>query len=100
MDASVSVGFVKLRHMCAGIDADLVLTALPARSRDLLAKTGTLSLRIHELATLDAGLERVEDRLAAEESDALPPSEANCDALFAAPFTAQALDTLIARLAA
>ncbi len=98
MDASVSGGFVKLRHMCAGIDADLVLTALPARSRDLLAKTGTLSLRIHEFATLDAGLEWVEDRLLAADSHALPVSEENFYAMFAAHFTPHALDTLMARL--
>ncbi len=30
MDASVSVSFVKLRQLCATIDADLVLTGLPA----------------------------------------------------------------------
>lgn len=68
MDASVSVSFVKLRQLCATVDADLVLTALPARSRDLLAKSGTLNLRIHEFATLDAGLEWVEDKLLAVDS--------------------------------
>jgi SulP family sulfate permease len=63
MDASVSIAFVKLRQLCASSGADLVLTALPARSRSLLLKAGTLSLRIHEFATLDAGLEWIEDQL-------------------------------------
>jgi sulfate permease, SulP family len=63
MDASVSIAFVKLRQLCASSGADLVLTALPARSRSLLTKAGTLNLRIHEFATLDAGLEWIEDQL-------------------------------------
>lgn len=63
MDASVSIAFVKLRQLCASSGADLVLTALPARSRSLLVRTGTLNLRIHEFATLDAGLEWIEDTL-------------------------------------
>jgi SulP family sulfate permease len=98
MDASVSIGFVKLRQMCAAVNADLVLTALPARSRDLLAKTGTLNLRIHEFATLDAGLEWIEDRLLAADTHALPVSEENFHAMLTPHFTSHALDALTARL--
>ncbi len=98
MDASVSIGFVKLRQLCAAVDADLVLTALPARSRDLLEKTGTLSLRIHEFATLDAGLEWIEDRLLAADTHELPVSEEDFHAMLAPHFTPHALDALTARL--
>ncbi|CAB3793753.1 hypothetical protein LMG28138_03577 [Pararobbsia alpina] len=98
MDASVSVSFIKLRELCARMKADLVLTALPARSRDLLAKTGTLNLRIHEFTTLDAGLEWVEDMLLASDAHALPRSEEDFHAMLAPHFTAYALDSLSARL--
>jgi SulP family sulfate permease len=98
MDASVSVGFVKLRQMCAAVDADLVLTALPARSRDLLAKTGTLNLRIHEFATLDTGLEWIEDRLLAADTHVLPIGQESFHAMLAPHFTSHALDALTARL--
>ena len=96
MDASVSISFVKLRQMCAAVDADLVLTALPARSRDLLVKTGTLNLRIHEFATLDAGLEWVEDRLLTEDSHGLSRNEADFYTSLMPHFTAHALDRLAA----
>ncbi|WP_279635231.1 SulP family inorganic anion transporter [Paraburkholderia lacunae] len=98
MDASVSVSFVKLRQLCATIDADLVLTGLPARSRELLMKTGTLNLRIHEFATLDAGLEWVEDTLLASDSRALPCGEEDFEALLAPHFTSDALKRLLALL--
>ena len=38
VDASVSVSFMKLAQVCEARSAALVLTALPARSRDLLAR--------------------------------------------------------------
>ncbi len=98
MDASVSIGFVKLRQMCAVINADLVLTALPARSRDLLAKSGTLNLRIHEFATLDAGLEWAEDRLLTADSPAFAFGEEDFYATLAPHFTPHALDRLTACL--
>jgi SulP family sulfate permease len=98
MDASVSVSFVKLRELCAKKEADLVLTGLPARSHDLLAKTGTLNLRIREFATLDAGLEWVEDELLASDTHALPCDEVDLHAMLAPHFTARALKSLSARL--
>ncbi|MFM0360122.1 SulP family inorganic anion transporter [Paraburkholderia sediminicola] len=98
LDASVSVSFVKLRQLCATLDADLVLTGLPARSRDLLLKTGTLNLRIHEFATLDAGLEWVEDTLLASDSRALPRGEEDFQAMLAPHFTPCALERLLALL--
>jgi sulfate permease, SulP family len=98
MDASVSISFVKLRQMCAAMDADLVLTALPARSRALLEKTGTLDLRIHDFATLDAGLEWIEGRLLASDSRAPPAAEPDFFALLMPHFTSHALDTLSACL--
>lgn len=98
MDASVSVGFVKLRHMCAKAGAELVLTALPLRSRDLLQKSGTLNLMIHQFATLDAGLEWVEDRLLATHSPTLSVNEQNFHGLLAPHFSTAALDALTARL--
>ncbi|CAE6713900.1 hypothetical protein R69927_06938 [Paraburkholderia domus] len=98
MDASVSVSFVKLRQLCATHDADLVLTGLPARSRELLMKTGTLNLRIHEFATLDAGLEWVEDTLLASDSRALPRAEEDFQAMLAPHFTSSALERLLALL--
>lgn len=98
MDASVLVSFVKLRQLCAAVDADLVLTALPVRSRDLLAKSGTLNLRIHEFATLDAGLEWVEDKLLAADSNTPARGEEDFYAMLAPHFTLLALDILSARL--
>jgi SulP family sulfate permease len=96
MDASVSVSFVKLRQLCATIDADLVLTGLPTRSRELLVKTGTLNLRIHEFATLDAGLEWVEDKLLAPGVHAQAQEEDDFRAMLAAHFTPRALERLSA----
>jgi sulfate permease, SulP family len=98
MDASVSVSFVKLRQLCATLDADLVLTGLPTRSRELLMKTGTLNLRIHEFATLDAGLEWVEDALLASDLRALPRAEEDFQAMLAPHFTSRALERLLALL--
>jgi SulP family sulfate permease len=93
IDASVSISFVKLRQLCAATHADLILTALPPHSRDLLTKTGTLNLRIREFDTLDAGLEWVEDQLLA--SNALAPKRGDdLHAMLARHFTASALDTL------
>ncbi|MFL9930727.1 SulP family inorganic anion transporter [Paraburkholderia sp. RL18-103-BIB-C] len=98
MDASVSVSFVKLRQLCATNDADLVLTGLPARSRELLMKTGTLNLRIHEFVTLDAGLEWVEDTLLRSDLRALPHADEDFPTMLAPHFTPCALDRLLALL--
>ena len=98
MDASVSISFVKLRQLCASAGADLVLTALPERSRDLLARSGTLNLRIHEFATLDAGLEWIEDRLLTSDLCELPEDEADLYTRLAPHFTSQALDRLVAAM--
>jgi SulP family sulfate permease len=95
MDASVSISFVKLRQLCAAKHADLVLTALPPRSRDLLTKTGTLNLRIHEFDTLDVGLEWVENQLLAS-SESAPKGGDGLHAALAPHFTASALNTLLA----
>ncbi|RQH07138.1 SulP family inorganic anion transporter [Paraburkholderia dinghuensis] len=97
MDASVSISFVKLRQLCATNNADLVLTALPQRSRELLVKTGTLNLRIREFDTLDAGLEWVEDQLLASTMLASTRSD-TLNALLAPHFTAAALNVLSACL--
>jgi SulP family sulfate permease len=96
MDASVSVSFVKLRQLCATLDADLILTGLPPRSRELLVKTGTLNLRIHEFATLDAGLEWIEDTLLASDAHAPPHQEDDFRAMLAAHFTSRSLERLSA----
>jgi sulfate permease, SulP family len=98
MDASVSISFVKLRQMCATNDADLVLTALPARSRDLLARTGTLNLRIHEFATLDSGLEWIEGRLLAPYANPGAPGDECFEATLAPHFSPEALAALLACL--
>ncbi|WP_408426975.1 SulP family inorganic anion transporter [Paraburkholderia azotifigens] len=98
MDASVSIAFVKLRQLCASSGADLVLTALPARSRSLLVKTGTLNLRIHEFATLDAGLEWIEDTLLGSGSAMQASGEQNLRFTLAPHFTPSALDRLCACL--
>ncbi|MEM5398875.1 MULTISPECIES: SulP family inorganic anion transporter [Paraburkholderia] len=97
IDASVSISFVKLRQLCAATDADLILTALPPRSRDLLTRTGTLNLRIREFDTLDAGLEWVEDQLLASSALAPKPGD-DLHALLAPHFTASAMKTLSTRL--
>jgi SulP family sulfate permease len=97
MDASVSISFVKLRQLCAAKNADLVLTSLPPRSRDLLVKTGTLSLKIHEFDTLDAGLEWIEDKLLASNSLALAHG-GDLRAMLEPHFTTSALNSLIACL--
>jgi SulP family sulfate permease len=96
MDASVSISFVKLRQLCATLDADLVLTGLPGSSRALLMKTGTLNLRIHEFATLDAGLEWVEDTLLAADPRASSCAAEDFQAMLAAHFTSFALEKLLA----
>nr|WP_280923088.1 SulP family inorganic anion transporter [Paraburkholderia sp. LEh10] len=98
MDASVSIAFVKLRQLCASSGADLVLTALPARSRSLLVKTGTLNLRIHEFATLDAGLEWIEDTLLEANTSSRDVNEQDFHATLAPHFTASALQKLSACL--
>ncbi|WP_412101766.1 SulP family inorganic anion transporter [Paraburkholderia sp. XV] len=94
MDASVSIAFVKLRQLCASSGADLVLTALPARSRSLLVRTGTLNLRIHEFTTLDAGLQWIEDMLLGSGSTMQPSGEPNFRATLAPHFTPPALERL------
>jgi SulP family sulfate permease len=98
MDASVSIAFVKLRQLCASSGADLVLTALPERSRSLLVKTGTLNLRIHEFATLDAGLEWIEDTLLEANANTRHPNEQDFHTTLAPHFTAAALKKLSACL--
>lgn len=98
IDASVSIAFVKLRQLCASSGAHLVLTALPARSRSLLLKAGTLSLRIHEFATLDAGLEWIEDQLLDASAGLRNGGAQDFRASLAPHFTAAALDTLLACL--
>jgi SulP family sulfate permease len=97
MDASVSVSFVKLRQLCAAKNAELVLTALPPRSRDLLEKTGTLNLPMHQFDTLDQGLEWIEDELLASNSLAFGHG-GDLKAMLAPHFSASALDTLLACL--
>jgi SulP family sulfate permease len=97
MDASVSISFVKLRQLCAAKNADLVLTALPPRSRDLLTMTGTLNLRIHEFDSLDVGLEWVEDQLLASNVRSSGHGD-DFHAMLEPHFTASALSTLLARL--
>nr|WP_318226382.1 SulP family inorganic anion transporter [Paraburkholderia terrae]MDW3658473.1 SulP family inorganic anion transporter [Paraburkholderia terrae] len=94
MDASVSIAFVKLRQLCASSGADLVLTALPARSRSLLVRTGTLNLRIHEFATLDAGLEWIEDTLLGSGSAVQPSGEQHFRTTLAPHFSPPALERL------
>ncbi|WP_410854297.1 SulP family inorganic anion transporter [Paraburkholderia sp. SIMBA_054] len=94
MDASVSIAFVKLRQLCASSGADLVLTALPARSRSLLVRTGTLNLRIHEFATLDAGLEWIEDTLLGSGPAMQLSGEQNFRTTLAPHFTPSALERL------
>ncbi|KXU84927.1 cyclic nucleotide-binding protein [Paraburkholderia monticola] len=94
MDASVSISFVKLRQLCAAKNADLVLTALPPHSRDLLTKSGTLNLRIHEFDSLDVGLEWVEDQLLTANSRATGHGY-DFHAMLAPHFTAGALSTLL-----
>ncbi|MDR6384608.1 SulP family sulfate permease [Paraburkholderia caribensis] len=94
MDASVSIAFVKLRQLCASSGADLVLTALPARSRSLLVRTGTLNLRIHEFTTLDAGLQWIEDMLLGSGSAMQPSGEPDFRATLAPHFTPPALERL------
>ncbi|SAL86180.1 sulfate transporter membrane protein [Caballeronia choica] len=98
VDASVSVSFMKLAQVCEARSAALVLTALPARSRDLLARTGALSLGIHEFDTLDAGLEWIEERQLAADAGIVRDDEADFHATLAHHFTPHALDRLLARL--
>ena len=99
MDASVSISFVKLRQLCAQTDADLILTALPPHSRDLLTRSGTLNLRIREFDTLDAGLEWVEAQLLSSSALAQKRGD-DLNALLAPHFTERALATLSTRLEA
>ncbi|APA89279.2 cyclic nucleotide-binding domain-containing protein [Paraburkholderia sprentiae WSM5005] len=94
MDASVSIAFVKLRQLCATSGADLVLTALPIRSRNLLVKTGTLHLRIREFPTLDAGLEWIEDQLLESDADTDRSGEHDFHTTLAPHFTPCALEKL------
>jgi len=98
MDASVSIAFVKLRQLCASSGADLVLTSLPARSRSLLTRSGTLNLRIHEFATLDAGLEWIEDQLLESGASTHDADDQDFYVTLKAHFTAPALEKLSACL--
>ncbi|TCK36335.1 SulP family sulfate permease [Paraburkholderia sp. BL8N3] len=98
VDASVSVCFMKLKQECESRGAALVLTALPARSRQLLARTGTLSLGIHEFDTLDAGLEWIEEHQLAADASAQRTGEADFHATLALHFTPRALERLRACL--
>ncbi|AJZ64176.1 sulfate transporter family protein [Paraburkholderia fungorum] len=98
MDASISVTFSKLRQVCSSIGAELVFTGLPADSRKLMTRTGTLGLGIHEFKTLDAGLEWVEDKLLAQDSPLLTSEASDFRATLAPHFTSHALETLLGRL--
>nr|WP_318290146.1 SulP family inorganic anion transporter [Paraburkholderia sp. BL8N3] len=98
MDASVSVCFMKLKQECKARGAELVLTALPARSRQLLERTGTLSFGIREFDTLDAGLEWIEERQLAADATAQRIGEADFHATLALHFTPRALERLTACL--
>lgn len=98
MDASVSVSFVKLRQLCATIDAELVLTGLPTRSRELLVKTGVLNLRIREFPTLDAGLEWIENALLESDARILPGAQEDFRAMLAPHFTPDGLERLLTLL--
>lgn len=74
-----------------------MLTSLPPRSRDLLEKTGTLNLKIHQFDTLDAGLEWIEDKLLAS-NPLVPAHGGELRAMLEPHFTASALNSLIACL--
>jgi sulfate permease, SulP family len=100
MDASVSLAFVKLRQACSAVRAELVLTALPARSRALLMRTGALALGIREFATLDAGLEWIESQQLETHACGTPSPVESTDfsALLAPHFSERALTRLAASL--
>ncbi|SAK54531.1 sulfate transporter membrane protein [Caballeronia arationis] len=98
VDASVSVSFMKLKQVCEARGVLLVLTGLPARSRQLLARTGTLSLGIHEFDTLDAGLEWIEERQLDTDAGKHHTDEADFHATLAHHFTPLALERLMACL--
>ncbi|SAL27129.1 SulP family inorganic anion transporter [Caballeronia humi] len=95
MDASVSVSFMKLHQVCKTRGAVLVLTALPARSRALLARTGALNPGDLEFATLDAGLEWIEERQLEGGAKARADGEADFHKTLALHFTPDALSRLM-----
>lgn len=65
LDASTSASFLKLRQICDAAGIILVLTALPVDARQLLARAGLFSDSVQDFASLDAGMEWLEDRLLA-----------------------------------
>ena len=65
LDASTSVSFMKLRQICDTAGVTLVLTALPADARQLLARAGMFSNTVQDFGSLDAGMEWIEEQILA-----------------------------------
>jgi SulP family sulfate permease len=70
VDASSTASFVRLRQACAREGAQLVLTGLPPALHEWFRKGGILTQGAHEFASLDIGLEWIEDQMLANAQDA------------------------------
>lgn len=65
LDVSTSATFLRLKQRCAANGDTLVLTALPPRAHEMLARARVLTADVKTFSDLDTGLEWVEDRLLA-----------------------------------
>jgi len=93
LDASTSASFLKLRQICEASGVTLVLTALPPGARYLLQRAGLFSDGVQDCASLDAGMEWVEEQLLAS----VAPAACGANRLHA-HFSAAALARLEAQL--
>ncbi|WP_235510341.1 SLC26A/SulP transporter family protein [Burkholderia sp. lig30] len=98
LDASTSLTFRKLKQYCEATDVTLVLTALPAREREMLARAGVLSDTVKAFDDIDAGLEWTESSLLAALKPPLQAGEPNLRSELKAHFSPEALRKLSARL--
>lgn len=84
LDASTSASFLKLRQICEAAGVTLVLTALPHGARYLLRRAGLFNDSVQDCASLDAGMEWLEERLLASVTPAAVRSASGLRAHFSA----------------
>jgi sulfate permease, SulP family len=98
LDASTSLTFRKLKQYCEATETTLVLTALPAKAREMLARAGVLLDTVKGFDDLDAGLEWIETSLLAALKPALLPGEPNLCSELQSHFSSEVLKRLAVRL--
>lgn len=99
LDASTSLTFRKLKQYCVATEVTLVLTALPKKAHEMLARAGVLDGdTVKSFDNLDAGLEWIEDSLLLALKPPLQPGEPNLYSELHTHFSANSLARLTARL--